>query len=526
MKLTYYSDDPNLGLKIVTTINGDTEYSINCRRIPDDDGERKYFVIGKDCHLVENKQTGKSQWFRVKSGKIALDSETNEWFIVSQNKDVVKGIIGFDKSRNPTYGYFTPNPYNNCKYFSGPGRIEIVINQDVLIQNNKLEDFSTGIWYDLNALDVKTAQTPRNQLDHTTKGYNIEDNAEEFKLKQLLYANYKPVLSKDVISYAGLLGDTTFGLENECSKGNLPDNIQNRLGIVICRDGSLKDETGKPGPEFVSVPYGGVNLPYGAAKGLQSISSLSKELTKRTTIDINCSLHYHFGNIPTTRVYLVALHRLCVKIQNEIFQMFPYYKANPEGIKNKNYNQKLPTLGIAKGNELMNKEVFEAYINSAYKQMFTWLAEGYMPDKQRNRKNKKHPAQHKWERHERYYWINFMNAFFSNRNTLEFRLHGPTRNAQKMINWLFICNGILKYAMNNSHKILLSSCSVSLNEVMDYYKSHGSRGEFLAEYLKAYIASRKQAFIEDYKKGDKLSKWDYQKDDEYVFTYNGVTNLF
>lgn len=513
MELIYYSDNPNLDHKVVETFNDNKEYIINCKRITDlKTGKREYYVMNKDCFFVNN------TWYRVSSGLIDFDHENKEWFLKKGSTGLIKGIIGFNPES--VYGMFTANPYNNCFYMNrNTGEIETVINQDLLIQNGKVEDFSTSIWYDSKGKDISALQTPKNIVDHTSKGYNIEDNKEEYVLRELLYKAFKPVMSKDVISYGSILGDTTFGLEFECAHGNLPLHHQNRTGVVLCRDGSLKDENGHPGPEFVTIPLKG-------AKGLQTISTLCKELTKRTDLNLNCSLHIHFGTIPTNRNFLVTLFRLCNKIQNEMFNMFPYYKAQPEGIKNKNYNKKLPSLSILRANVQMNKESFDEYINRGYKQIFTWLAEGYIPDKKRNRKNKKHPAQAKWDRHERYYWVNFMNTIFSDRNTIEFRLHGPTTNAQKTINWLFICNAILKYAINNSHKILLTNCAISLNEVLDYYKKQGSKGYFLSEYLKAYVASRKEQFLKDYQQGDKISKWDYEKDDEYVFTFNNVTNLF
>ncbi len=262
------------------------------------------------------------------------------------------------------------------------------------------------------------------------------------------------------------------------------------------------------------------------AKGLQTVNGLGAELPKRTELNINCSFHIHFGNLPTSRTFLVSLYKLSLKLQNEMFTMFPYYKANPNGIKSKNYNQKLPTLSMKNISDKYTQDEFNEFINNSYSKIFSWLSGGYMPDKARNRKNKKHPVQAKWDRHGRYYWINFMNTIFSERNTVEFRLHGPTTNSQKMINWLFICNAILKYANTHSHKILLSNTEITLSEILGYYTQFGSNGKFLSEYLIAYIDSRKEAFLRDYNRGDLTSHWDYEKDSDYSFTYQNVTHLF
>lgn len=497
MQPIYFCDNPELGLAVVETAKGFKEYRINCKKI-----KQGYYVINKDCFLVDNK------WYRIDSGLIEFDYEDSNWKL--KGSGIIKGIVNFEKEV-PVYGYFTPNPYNNCQYVLPGGEIAVVLNADILIQSGKSEDVSTGLWYEKF---VKGHQVPRNAVDHKQKGYSIEDNAAEYVKKTALYKNYKQPISKNLNVYGHMLGDTTFGIEMECAKGNLPEHIQNRLGLVICRDGSLVDENGTPGPEFVSIPLSG-------ARGLNTISEIGRELPKRTTLDLNCSLHIHFGTLPLTRTYLVTLYRLCYKLQNELFTMFPYYKAQPNGVKNKNYNQKLPTLSLYTLPATSTKEEYTEFINEAYKRMFSWLSDGYHPDQSRNRKNKAHPVTAKWDRKARYYWINFMNAIFSERNTIEFRLHTPTTNSQKIHAWLFICNAILKYAMNNERNILLSDKEISLNEVLDYYRSFGKQGEFLSNYLKAYVDDRKTKFTRDYVKGDMVSAWEYKDDSSFDFSFGG-----
>lgn len=500
-----YQDNPNLEKKVVETFNKQKEYRCNCWKI-----KGLYYVINKDAFEVEGVR------YRLNSGLITYDHELKK-MVVLKGKNLTKGIVDF-KDGFPIYGFFSANPYNNCQVADKLSHF--AINSDILIANKYGENFSTGVWYPLKSVSVKDLQTPHNSNDYTTKGYNIEDNTGEFLTKIELYKNFTPELSKDVRRYGKMLGDTTFGFELECSKGYLPDNLQNQNGVVICRDGSLNDENGKPGPEFVTIPMHG-------AKGLQTISNIAKELSKRTALDIKCSLHIHLGNIPTTRMYLVSLYKLACKLQNEIFQMFPFYKTNPEGIKQKNYNKKLPSLDILNIPKNLNKEQFEEFINSSYKVIFSWLAEGYVPDININRKRKQHPVNQKWNRKSRYYWLNFMNTIFSERNTIEFRLHTPTTNQQKIVNWLFICNAIIKFVSVHTSKILTNKEPITLNDVLDYYgESFGQRGKFLSEYLKAYVKERKDMFFKDFCEDNKTSDWDITNDKQYEFVYNNVKHLF
>jgi len=206
--------------------------------------------------------------------------------------------------------------------------------------------------------------------------------------------------------------------------------------------------------------------------------------------------------------------------------MFPYYKANPEGVKKKNYNQKLPVLGMYPIRNA-NKEEFESYINEGYKTLFSWLSEGYSPCAECNRKQKMHPVAQKWNRTKRYYWLNMMNTLFSGRNTAEFRIHTPTTNPQKIVNWLFICNAIVRYANTHTNKILLSNLPITLNEIIDYYgRNFGEKGKFLSEYLKEYVKQRKEGFLKDYVNGDHVSMHELENDKKYTFTYNNTTHLF
>jgi len=120
-----------------------------------------------------------------------------------------------------------------------------------------------------------------------------------------------------------------------------------------------------------------------------------------------------------------------------------------------------------------------------------------------------------------------MNMFFSDRKTIEFRMHHATLNHHKMIPWLFICNAIVRYAENNAQSILKSGDPIALTEIADFYGNlHKTKdAKFLSSYLKAYIASRKAYFEKDRQNGDYQSLTELAQDNKFTFTHENVTGL-
>ncbi len=503
--MTRYKDNSSLKLKTVKTVTGETEYRKNCRKIKD-----KYYVQDEQCFLI-----GKT-WYAFNSKLITFDYEKGVHVLI-KDTPLVYGAVGFKRDGQPEYGYFTENKYNNILVsIPSVGSIKC-FNEETLIKGGYVENLSDGLWLYKKGLTATQAEH-LNQIAgrkvYRDKGYNIEDNAEEFKQKVESFDKYPTKISGTAMRYARLLGETSFGCENETSMGYIPDYIQNRTGLIICRDGSIDNA------EYVTVPMRG-------AKGLVNLKNIAVELAKRCATDLKCSFHIHFGTLPDDRLFIVALYALAIRIQDEIFTMFPGYKTDWQKFKKKDYCQKVRKLGIGLLKE-SNKEEYAQYVDDAYYRIHKFLNDGNEPDDQFNRQNHRHVRTAKWERAGRYYWLNFMNMFFSDRKTMEFRLHHATVNGQKMVNWLFICNAILKYAQKYPRKILSSATPISLYEIMDYYGEHfkTKEGKFLSDYLKQYIEDRKNYFTGQRKKGNLVCVEEANEDKTYIFEYEGVRELF
>lgn len=487
--MTFYKDNPSLGLETVTTINRETEYRTNCRRITNKDtGEKTYYIKDKDVFFIDKK------WYRLNNKKIAFDNETKQ-MVVIEKAQLLSGVISFKENGSVVMGCFTPNIYNNCKVLIGGGVSDC---QDYKILPSEFKyNPTTGRYEKL------ISEIIRNDKAYANANYNIDDNKDNFEYLKEVYKNSKILISKDFKVLGKYLGELTYGVELECIMGHIAPQLKNRYGIMVCRDGSLKCEDGSIGPEYVTVPYEG-------AKGLQTINDLCLDLSKTNVFNHNCALHIHLGNIRKDRAFLVALFKLACLIQNNMFKMFPGYKLDEVKYagKEKNYCKKLKS--YMSNYEGSTKDDYEKYINDNFSTLFQFLLDGHsVPNFNFNRANAQHPEREKWRRKSRYYWINFMNMFFGKRNTIEFRLHTPTLNPQKVINWLFIINSIIRYTENNTLEILKGT-KVSMEDLFSVYPKP------LASSLLSYYNDRCKYFKEFTVKGDYMCPEEFKNDNNKI----------
>jgi Putative amidoligase enzyme len=495
-----YKQDPTLPLITVTTISGEVEYRKNCRK-----KNENYYVIDKDIVQIDG------DWYIVNDSYATFDHEKKCWVLRNKVHNLCNGVIGFDKeTKTLTMGFFTKNYLNNV-IVSTEIAEHYAINASVLEGSGFVEELGSG----------KYKKGLRNNVIRTLGnnqrfGYNIEDNGMQFLIQNYNSKQYNINLNHAKI--ANLLNGVTFGIELEACAGNMPIHLLNRCGLSICRDGSLIDKDGVYAPEYVTIPLSG-------AKGVSNVVEMCDHLQKRNKIDYKCAYHLHIGGIETSRLFLVSLHSLCYKIQGNLFKMFPHYKLKPEGFKEKNYCKLLPKVF----KRITPSENFGEYVNTSYNELYKYLTEDTNGKKEQfsatfNRKTKRHNGRYKWDRVSRYHWLNMVNVFFSHRNTLEFRVHTPTFNATKIINWLLICNAICKYAQKYPLKCL-DNTKISLEEVLNYYakqNSFSTYNSFISRYLNTYVAERKAMFAKDKKEEDYLSNHELATDSNYEFIFEGI----
>ena len=497
-----FKDNPDLKTRTVTTVSGDKEYRDNCRLI-----SGKFHVMQKDCFFIESEQ----KWYRT-SDKICFDHEKKVWVI--KDSSLIHGIIGV-KDKIPEFGFFSKNDYNNVSTKTINWGLFTTINSNILDEDTWIEDLGTGVYYlkhEAGENTIKKFQKIHNVVNHhNSLAYTIEENKQDFENKIENFNNYPTKISKEVLTFSKYIGDLTFGAEFEFFEGVMPTHLQHRTGIVPVRDGSV-------GGELVTVPMKG-------AKGIQNICDVADIMKKYTNIDINCSLHYHIGNISLERLNVVTLYILGYKIQKDFFSMFPYYKTDHRGIKKHNYCKQFKKLDIHALKDF-SKEGFESYINELYVRIYTYFSDGTPPDMNNNRRLNRHPVGAKWNQVNRKSFLNLCNMLFSPRGTIEFRIFPLTTNKIKAIAWFFMCCAIVKYAEHNVQKILSTEEDIPFEEVLNYYQDHFPKDEnakFLSEYLIHFYRTQKEVFENDFRADDRVSMHDITSDKKFKFSYKGIS---
>lgn len=337
---------------------------------------------------------------------------------------------------------------------------------------------------------------------------------------------------------ARLLGRLSIGVEFETSNGCIAESDLDVLGLIPLKDSSVK------GYEYATVPFGMTSPELNKvskitlAKDLHTLKDICYALSRRTHIDNRCSLHVHFGNVNHTKLFLIAFYMLCRSLEDELFQMQPYFKHDSVeyiGSK-KNYCKKLPDIGLRNNTIFQTtpkQDIFQDKVNKAYNDIFMLLSEGTSMGAKYNRKRHEHPKGNKWHRELRYSWVNIVNTVFNSEGTIEFRLHSGTVNFQKVMNWILICGALIRFTETHIREIIDQEHHFTLNDIINGYRNNFRdkkkklpHGEFLANYLIAYIEERKRFFAKQYRNGIYDGRQDIANDKDFVFEYNGVTELF
>lgn len=460
--------------KNVKTINGEELPISQCREF-----QGSYYKIGDiniensgDCYQIGDK------FYRYETGKIVFDHEIQQYTL--KNDRIVKGIIGF-KDNKAEIGYFSVIGKKNIEVRT-PNSMMYGLNSEIFKDTKEYrERLSDGKFYHISTLTAKQF----NVLNKPPQEYKTSLPYDSKNVLEQAIENYNnldiEITNTNIETYGPYLKDYTFGLEFETTKGLIPNRLLEQSGLIPLRDGSIS------GIEYVTVPLSGT-------KGLQSIVNDCKLLQERTEFDDSCSLHLHLGGIPRTKEFILALFKTLCFIQDEMFSLFPLYKKYNFGIKNKNYSAPFPAIRLL---SQIDSKITDKNIDQNFDILFKYLACGYNSfyDYNCNLDNvHKHPADpegnQKWQVHSRYVWCNAVPLIFGNKKTIEFRIHTPTFDAERIIPFLFLNVLIVEYVKKNQSSILNQSGVLSNTNLNNIIYSTNIPSP-LMDYLSSYVNNRR-----------------------------------
>lgn len=446
----------NTLLRIVTTFDGSKAIKGNCRSI-----KGEYYEQNRQCFMMPD-----GRWHRINNGKITFDYRSKSWKFF-RDPTLVEGIIDGDKEEIK-FGNFTYN--NEDPILKIGGRTIPLLDRDLIKKLDLVEDIGYGYYYRRKDIDVPPSKnyvgTKRTYSYSTKLDYNSKHQLEYHIINHNKYN-----IDKKLNFFDDELEDTTFGIEFEVWNGTIPEVQLSKLGLIPLLDGSLRHD-GVVSYEYATIPLRGGN-------GLYKIKKACDALTKYTEISKMCSLHVHIGGYEISKEMLVSLYTTVKMVEKDLYSMFPRYYKNTANFKQKNYCGPLPNVAT-------KDRTLDQVFNNIYKWMscgrdFIEFSHAEHPDDP--------TGNHKWNVPSRYSIVNFIPFLWGSTRTVEFRVHPPTVNAIKTINWVFICNAIMKFAnlnKNNWQNIEKISLQELINSVYDIK---------LSNYLSEYINTLKEKRI-------------------------------
>lgn len=330
------------------------------------------FIKADDPSLVVNHTTG------------LLDS-------TELNKKLIKGVVDFNETGEIVEGYFEKNPLN-VYFINSKSKRYPAFSEDILKNNlNYRENIQTGEYVHISIQPASDFIQKTRVERYMKEGldYSLDLNKTD-RVKNIHEKFYTPSRNP-VASLTSLFEGYSYGFEFETTKGIIPNIKADIAGLVPLRDGSIA------GLEYVS-------LPVENAKALSYLDDTLGLLKKYTEYDSSCSTHIHIGGVPRTKEFILAYFRMLSYIQDEMFALFPLYKKNSFGRKQKEYTKPYELITF---NMQMDEKIDSSNIDKNFNVIFEYLSEGVSFANYKNSLDnvKRHPRdpenRSKWNIHTR-----------------------------------------------------------------------------------------------------------------------------
>lgn len=358
-----------------------------------------------------------------------FDEATKQWVNIQNCKKIVLEyqsdlvVFGYTSRIDKVLKVLIRNNYDDDLYFE----TDLDLYKGELLFSKSRGVYFSPINWDSDSIIMEQLIKGQGNFPYVlSRKYEAVENFAVFKGKQVV---------KDIKTSYELAKhlDYTFGLEFETSQGYIPEDICYRDGLIPLRDGSIT------APEYSTVVLNG-------NQGISLLHQQIETLKEYTSFNKECSLHVHLGNYPLKPDTIFNLYKVCKYLEDELESILPRLTFCSRAYKDneKDYCKKLK-----------NYSSFEdMYYKLVGRKFFGSFTQAHPDDKERKRK---------WNVVNRYYFVNFINALcYKVNKTIEFRFLRPTYNFKKILLWLYIFNGILKY----SEKYYNPDCYITLRIII------------------------------------------------------------
>ncbi len=489
----------------IITFDGTQALKSECAKI---DG--KWYKIGDvtvrnsgQCYVLPWNSSPETK-VRATNAQLIWDSELKRY--CQKTGEHIEGLVRLVKN-DEEFGFFKYT--DECiPYYAKNGAALFAINFDVLKGSNAEYNPTTGK-YQLN-LSKKDKQmllgtTRRDKLRYSRYPSGIYNFAEIPNIESFLRKFAEFQKNTPVSVFDRFFEDRTFGCEVETCAGSIPEHMLHELGIFPLHDGSIT------GHEYVTP----VLTKNGMVKRIETIFDSCIENTRANEF---CSLHYHIGNVRTDAEFLVAFYQLYYRLQGELDALNPLYKRDVTYFatkrEGKDHCKPLPNLELNYLNTADGFAEIMALYHEGQPARFDKASGLYIHFK-RDRP--------KWDHLGRYYALNFLPTLFEKKKTIEFRVAAGTVNKYRALNWLFIYNAMIMYCEKHENEITKSREKILLKDVLqDVYADGTEEGDFLFEYLAAYIGSVKAKNRSCYATRDLFGDY-FTVDPTYSFNIGGLS---
>lgn len=471
----------------VITVSGIEIDKAQCRLI-----NKEYYLIGVnniqdsgDVYLIDGR------YVRFNTGRLVFNYSSSSYQL--KNDNLIYGIVDMNQECDFTMGYFNSGIDN--QFLVDEDKNAYICINDKIINRSFREEISSGKFYHISLKKASLFNLIKKVPREVKESFPYDSKGIMGRFIDKYNTKYNPIINETISKYSKILGGLTFGFEFESTKGMIPRNRIEQLPLIPLRDGSID------GLEYVTIPLQG-------EKGVKALIDCVKEIDRRTIYDNSCSMHLHIGNIPRTPEFILAFYKVVSFYQDEMFSMFPLYKKYNFEVKRKNYSQEFP---LNKINFNMDHSIDPSdknQVNRNFDILFSHLADrnsfyDYNCDLGEVRY---HPCDQngnqKWNIKHRYYAVNFIPLIFGNKETIEFRIHTPTYDIDKILNFLLINSHLINFTIENQDVILKNSKFLSFlggGKLSGLITEHLIRNKTLNNNQKEDLISYSINYIEERK---------------------------